>query len=100
MIMANNTLEHLLNIESQAAALVIEAQAEADRRVRENGDKNHKVYDERYKAEIKSQEESLADEKNKINMQYQKELEAYRENILQLKIDQKSFSDLLNEYLV
>ena len=97
--MANNTLEHLLQIEAQAAALVNDAQKEADRRVRENEEKNEQTHNELLKAEIQKQELSLEEEKTKAKNLYQKKLNDYREEISRVNAGNRLFCDLLNEYI-
>jgi len=93
------TLEHLLKIEAEAAALVSNAQTEIDRRIRENEEKNRIAFEEYYKAEILKQQELLKIEKDKVNSQYQKSLDDYREEISCINADERRFSALLNEYI-
>jgi vacuolar-type H+-ATPase subunit H len=94
-----NTLDHLLQIETRASALVNDAQAEADRRIHENEEKNHTLYEERYRAKVQELEASLKEEKEKIKIRYQKELDEYREEISMVDVNVESFSALLNDYL-
>ncbi|MDR0301676.1 MAG: hypothetical protein LBI04_05090 [Treponema sp.] len=95
----DNTLEHLLKIEAQAAALVNDAQAEADRRIHENEENNRKTYEERYRVETQKRESAFRKEKEKIKEQYQKMLEDYRNGISTAKTDVEKFSALFNEYV-
>ena len=98
--MANqNTLDHLLQIETRASALVNEAQAEADRRMHENEEKNQAAYEERFSMEVQALEDTLEKEKIKINERYIKELEEYRKKIFEINAGIDGFSSLLNEYL-
>jgi len=94
-----NTLEHLLEVESEASALVNDAQEEAQKRIRENEERNHAVYEERLREEINKREESLKEEKEKIITQYQESLDEYKNIVSGIKIDEKGFCDLLNNYL-
>ena len=94
-----NTLDYLLQIESKAASLVSDAQEEADRRLHESEEKNHTAYDESYKAQVQRLETLLQESKEKINSQYNEELEKYRREISCLNINTERFSMLLNEYL-
>ena len=97
MIMENeNTLDHLLQIEAKAAALVNDAQAEADRRIHESEEKNRAAYEERYKAEAQVLEASLKKEKEKIKSEYQKALDEYRAEISGIKVSVDNFCALLN----
>jgi vacuolar-type H+-ATPase subunit H len=95
----DNTLEHLLKIEAEAAALVNDAQAEADRRIHENEEKSRKTYEERFKAEAQMRESALVKEKEKLKEQYQQTLEEYRNGISNAKTDMEKFSELFNRYV-
>jgi len=97
--MSNSTLGHLLEIEAEAAALVNEAQEEADRRIHENEEKNRADFDRQLKEKIKLRELSLEEEKEKINIQYQKELDDFRREMSGVNADETRFFSLLNEYL-
>ena len=94
-----STLDNLLQIETQAVALVNDAQAEADRRIRESEAKNHSVYEESFRAKIQELEISLKEEKEKIKKRYQDELDEYRKEISMVDADYDRFSSLLNNYL-
>jgi len=94
-----NTLDHLLQIEAKAAALVNDAQAEADRRIHESEEKNRAAYEERFRAEVQAKETSLKKEKEKIKARYDKELEDYRNEISGVNVNVQGFSSLLNDYL-
>ena len=97
MIMENvNTLDHLLQIEAKAAALVSDAQAEADRRIHENEEKNREAYEEHFRADAQTLEASLKDEKEKTRKEYQKALEEYRKEISGININVDGFCALLN----
>ena len=91
-----NTLGHLLQIEAEAAALVNDAQAEADRRIHENEEKNREVYEERYKVEAQKLDASLQKEKERIKSEYQKALDEYRAEISGIKVSVDNFCALLN----
>ncbi|MDR2729595.1 MAG: hypothetical protein LBB81_01695 [Treponema sp.] len=91
-------LEHLLEIESEAAALVSDAQEEADRRVQESEKKNREIFEERYKTEAETRDAALVKERDKIKKQYEKELEDYRQEISGINSDIQAFSALLSEY--
>jgi vacuolar-type H+-ATPase subunit H len=95
----DNTLEHLLKIEAEAAALVNDAQAEADRRIHENEENNRKIYEERFKIEAQKHELALGKEKEKLKEQYQQTLEEYRNGISNAKTDMERFSELFNRYV-
>jgi len=79
--------------------LVDDAQHEADRRVRENEEKNRIAFEDRIKIEIQTQESIFNNEKEKINNQYNQALREYRDEISTVTVDEERFSGLLNEYL-
>jgi vacuolar-type H+-ATPase subunit H len=94
-----NTLDHLLKIEAEAAALVNDAQTEADRRIRENEEKNRAAHEERFKVEVKAREEALTKEEEEFRKQYRDALEKYRGEISGVNVDVPRFSALFNEFL-
>ena len=93
------TLDYLLKIEGEAAALVNDAQAEADRRIHENEEKNRRAFEDRFREEVRVQEASLEKEKEKLKEQYHRALEDFREDISYLETDIEKFSVLLNNYI-
>jgi vacuolar-type H+-ATPase subunit H len=94
-----NTLERLLQIETKAAALVNDAQIEADRRINESETNNHAAYEERFRAKVQELESSLKEEKEKIKNRYQYELDEYRREISVVNVNTERFSALFNNYL-
>ena len=97
--MIMNTLEHLLEIETSAAALVNDAQEEADRRIRENEEKNRITFEERLKNESKARQVMFEKDKELIKENYQKDLDEYRREISNIDVNEQEFSDLLNNYI-
>jgi phage host-nuclease inhibitor protein Gam len=95
----NKTLGHLLQIESAAAALVNEAQAEADRRLADGEQRNRADYEARYRAESEKLEAEYKTEKEKIQEHYRRELEAYREELDSLEINTERFCACLDGLL-
>jgi len=110
-----NILQHLLDLEKQAAALVDEAQAEADRRMSE-GEKKYRIRcDEFYTRELEALEKSYAENNTAVKESYQKQLEEYRESLKTqaanpansacsvnpvYRADQKAFNALAEKYLI
>jgi vacuolar-type H+-ATPase subunit H len=94
-----NTLDHLLQIEAKAAALVNDAQAEADRRIHENEEKNRAAFEERFRAKAQILESDLNKEKEKIKARYDNAIEEYRKEISGINANAGKFSALLNDYL-
>jgi F0F1-type ATP synthase membrane subunit b/b' len=95
----DEVLGHLLKIESEAAALVNDAQAEADKRVLEAEKQNHAAYEERYRKEGERLGNEFQALKEKIRRQYQTELESYSNKITSLHIDVNRFSALLDRFV-
>ncbi|MDR1586330.1 MAG: hypothetical protein LBS57_02605 [Treponema sp.] len=92
-------LGHLLKIEAEAAALVDDAQAEADRRVSEGERLNRAAYEERYGREAAALEADYKKEIILVKDRYQKELEAYREKLNAMTADTGRFAALVEELL-
>jgi vacuolar-type H+-ATPase subunit H len=94
-----NTLDRLLQIETKAAALVNDAQVEADRRINECETNNHVAYEERFRAKVQELEASLKKEKEKAKNRYQYELDEYRRKISVVDVNTERFSFIFNNYL-
>jgi len=95
----SNTLDHLLDIEAKASAMVKDAQEEAEKRIHENEIKNQTAYEERFKVEAQKLEDSLIKEKEKLRTQYKQTLDEYRNEISNININVDRFSSLLNKYI-
>ena len=93
-------LQHLLEIENQAAALVDDAQAEADRRVSEGEKQNRARYDEIHKAEVKTLEVVFAESVAVIKENYRKQLEEYHESLKNMPLDTGAFLSLAERFLI
>ena len=92
-------LGHLLKIEAEAAALVHDAQAEADRRVDEGEKQNRAAYDQRYRAEAERLEAEYQQEKEHVNSRYQQELAACRARLNAIQGDTGRFAASLEALL-
>jgi hypothetical protein len=93
-------LSHLLNIEAEAAALVNEAQAEADRRVGEGEKTNRSRYEEQYGREAAALESACVREIAEAKAAYARELDAYRDSLHALRVDTGAFAALMTEFSV
>jgi len=94
-----NTLDHLIKIEAEAAALVEDAQAEADKRIHDNEEKSRLLFDELFKMEMEMREAFLKKEIEKTKVQYQLTLDEYKKEISGVSVDEKHFIALFNEFL-
>jgi vacuolar-type H+-ATPase subunit H len=92
-------LRHLLNLEAEAAALVEDAQAEADRRVAEGEKQSRSRYDETYAAEVAALETAFKSETTAVKEEYKKQLDTYRDSLKALPVDRAAFSALAEQLL-
>ena len=93
-------LDHLLEIESAAAALVNDAQAEADNRITEAEKQNRAAFDRRYVEENQRFEKEFLQLKELSRQEYQKELEIYKEKISSMHVNNDRFSNLLDSLVL
>jgi len=92
-------LQHLLSLENEAAALVDDAQAEADRRVSEGEKLNRSRYDETYAHEVEALEVSYIQKIAAVKEGYRKQLEEYGNNLRAMPSNPEAFSSLAEELL-
>jgi len=95
----NEVLGHLLKVEAEAAGLVNDAQAEADRRVTGAEKQNRAAYEERYREESEKLEAELLRSKEQARQRYNGELEAYREKISSVIMDTDRFCALMDRFV-
>ena len=95
----NDALGHLLKIEAEAAALVIDAQAEADRRIEEAEKHNRISHEEIYQQHLLKLENNFQNFKEETRRLYLEELNAYREKISSANVDTDAFSALLDRFI-
>jgi len=93
-------LQHLLEIESKAATLVDDAQAEADRRVSEGEKQNRSLYDEQYANEVAALERAFSADIALARENYRKQLEDYHNSLKAQPLDTKAFYELAEKLLV
>ena len=92
-------LQHLLSLENQAADLVDDAQAEADRRVSEGERKNRIQSEEIYTREVEVLEAAYIRCIADVRENYRKQLDAYRGNLKTQQVNMESFSTLAEKLL-
>ena len=95
-----DVLQHLLGIEGQAAALVDDAQTEADRRVRAAEEQNRLAHDGAYQEltavlEAEHQKNAAA-----AKAEYGQTLDEYRRSLDQMPLNNDGFSALVFSLLV
>ncbi len=99
--MAQNTseidaLNHLLEVEKNATALINDAAVEADRRLSEARAKYNSEYKIRYDKQIAQLESEYQKSHQQISDKYQKEIDSYKESLVAKTQDSKAFSALLD----
>ena len=93
-------LRHLLDLEAKAAALVDDAQAEADRRTAEGEKLSRARYDEAYAAEVAALEAAYAEETAAIKADYKRQLDTYREELGAMPVNREAFFALAKRFLI
>jgi F0F1-type ATP synthase membrane subunit b/b' len=95
----DDTLERLLKIEKEAASLVNEAQAEADRRIAESEKQNRAACEKKYRVHEQALEEELKKKTDELKTEFKKQIETYLDELSLLKADTKKFSSLLDSLI-
>jgi len=93
-------LQHLLEIEGQAASLVNDAQAEADRRIKEAEEQNRQAYDATYQKNIAVLEADYQKEQDAVKAEYDKALDEYRQSLAGMSRNNDGFSALAYSLLL
>ncbi|MCL2834625.1 MAG: hypothetical protein FWD78_15760 [Treponema sp.] len=94
-----NVLKHLLNLETEAAALVNDAQAEADRRLGESDKQGRLLYDREYSAEAGRLQAAYEKEITQAKADYKKSIEAYRDELKAQHLNTAAFNALAGKFL-
>jgi hypothetical protein len=89
-------LGHLLKVESEASALVRDAQTEGDRRIAESEKRGRAQYDERYGQEVLALDARYERETAELAEIYNRQLETYREDLKKRSVDTEAFFHLLD----
>jgi hypothetical protein len=92
-------LHHLLEVEARAAAMVEDAQAEADRRAAESEVRSRARYDEAYAREAADLEVRYQQEYKAVKTEYQRLLGEYRESLETMPVHRDSFLKLVSSLL-
>jgi hypothetical protein len=92
-------LQRLLKVESDAAVLVDDAQAEADRRIVEGEKESRARYDERYNQEAARLDGDYARTIQAAKEDYRKQLDAYRESLNGMPVRKDDFFALVERLL-
>ena len=93
-------LQHLLDLERQAAALVGDAQEEAARRMSEGEKQNRLHSEEFYARELEVLEKAYIGNNNAVKESYRKQLDEYRESLNTQTANLKAFCNLAEKFLI
>jgi hypothetical protein len=89
-----SVLQHLLEIESEAAALVDNAQAEADRRLKESEEQNRIRYEQEYRRLAEQLDGERRERLAAVRAEYDAGLDAYRAGLDTTPLHADDFSRL------
>jgi vacuolar-type H+-ATPase subunit H len=96
---SGDILQHLLAVETQAAALVDDAQAEADKRVKASEERNRERYEEAYRRRVEDLEAEYRERIGVAKAEYQARLDAYRKDLDAMTLHSDDFSCLAEKLL-
>jgi len=96
----SDILHHLLEIEGKAALLVNDAQAEADRRIKEAEEQNRLAFDETYQKVSAELEEDYKKSLDTVKTEYSKCLDEYRLSLDTMPKQNERFNNLVQALLV
>ena len=102
--MAENTFEidtinHLLEVEKNASALISDAALEVDRRLSEAHSKFNSEFKEHYEKEVSKLEAEYNSNHNQIQEKYQKEIDSYKDFLAAKPQNKEAFSSLLDRLI-
>jgi vacuolar-type H+-ATPase subunit H len=102
--MAENTSEidainHLLEVEKNASALINDAAQEVDRRLSDARAKYNAEYKSRYDEIAAKLEAEYQENHQKVAEKYQKEIEDYKESLTAKPQNSEAFSSLLDKLI-
>ena len=96
----SDILQHLLEIEEKAAVLVDDAQAEADRRIKESEEQNRIIFDEAYQKITAGLEAEYVHSVDAAKNEYNKILDEYKAGMDCMAKQNEVFSALAFSLLV
>ena len=94
-----DAINHLLEVEKNASALINDAAQEADRRLSDAHSKYNAQYKERYEAVASNLEAEYQQNHNLIAEKYQKEIDSYKESLAANAQNYEAFSSLLDKLI-
>lgn len=94
-----DAINHLLEVEKNASALINDAQIEADKRIQEARAKYNTEYKTKYDSIAASMESDYQKAHQEIEAKYKKEIEDYKVSLENKPQNQKAFTDLLEKII-
>lgn len=92
-------INHLLEVEQNAAALIQDAQIEADKRINAAKIQAESMYKERYDKLVAEQEDLFAKKSSEIAAKYEQAVSEYKQRIVVSEKHLPAFSELLDNIL-
>lgn len=94
-----DVIQHLIEIEKEAATLIAEKQKEADKLISEARTQSEAQFKEKYSIIVQELEAENQAKKESINQKYRSDVEEYKENLSKTAKNQKSFEESLKPML-
>lgn len=94
-----DVIGHLIQIESEAADMLLNAQAEADKRITEAKQKADNIYKEKYENLINELENTFNQQKKQIDEEIQIKFDSYKEKITSSNQDKRAINTKLQTYI-
>ncbi len=93
-----DVIGHLIQIESEAANMLLDAQAEVDRRITEAKVKAENSYKEKYENLMQNLETEYEEKKLQIDTDCNSLFEEYKQKITSINQDKRTFNQKLDSY--
>ena len=94
-----DAINHLLEVEKNASALINDAAQEADRRLSEAHAKYNAEYKSRFDEITAGLEKEYQDNLSKTSDKYQKEIDSYKDSLAAKPQNYEAFSSLLDKLM-
>lgn len=95
-----DAINHLLEVEKNASALINDAQVEADKRLLEARAKYNIEYKTKYDSIAAEMEKEYLKQHDEIEAKYKKEIEDYKASLENKPQNEKAFTDLLEKLIL
>lgn len=95
-----NAINHLLEVEKNASALINEAKIEAEKRVAEVRSKYNSDYKSKYEVIASEMEAAYQTKLEAVSAKYKQEIEDFKKSLTEKNQNEEAFNDLLEKYLL